>query len=48
MICQQNCFPEAPAAGAGVDENKSRAQNYNKYSRVIMQGLNTAKKYGFC
>lgn len=41
MICQQNCFPEAAAAGAVVDENKSRAQNYNKYSREITQGLNS-------
>lgn len=32
MICQQNCFPEAAAAGARVDETKSRAQNYNKYT----------------
>lgn len=48
MISQERCFPEAAAAGAGVVENKNAAQNYNKHSRVIIQDLNTAKRYEFC
>lgn len=48
MISQEHCFPEAAAAGTGVAENKNTAKIYNEHSRVIIQDLNTAKRYDFC